>query len=271
MGGSPEYAPKALYDLFDLIHAKIPSAQMGGIRGDVAHTYGYHRARNVLPASDYSVCQSKLDREGDGWACAALDVTLGSGDVMHTVSRRLLAAKNDPRMKPVREFFGSIDGRNVIGWDWLRNTSTTSSDMSHLWHIHLSIHRKYADDLDALRGVAEVMAGTNGDDDLSEETVIAALRSKEGQELLAKAATQGGKAFFHARNPKTGEIGQYGLDTIVAWRLGPVVDAYQRIEAKIAAVQSAVERLKPSAVVTDTKAIVSGVTAGIKAMTWGVK
>lgn len=177
MGGGSEYAPRALLDLFGLIKDRIPAAQLGGVLGDRSHVYGYHRARNVLPGNDYSVVET-LDREGDGWAASALDVTPGSGELMHTVSRRLLNAKHDPRMKPVREFFGSTDGRTVCGWDWSSDGPTTSDDMSHLWHVHLSVHRKYANDLDALRGVAEVLAGDG--DELSASEVAQIIKAING-------------------------------------------------------------------------------------------
>jgi hypothetical protein len=36
-----EYAPQAIENLFNTVKKSIPSAQMAGIIGDQAHTYGY--------------------------------------------------------------------------------------------------------------------------------------------------------------------------------------------------------------------------------------
>jgi hypothetical protein len=152
-----EYAPVAIQGLFNSIHAAIPQALMGGILGDAAHTYGYHRGRNYVPSSDYSV-QLAEDRAGDGEAASALDLSWSDASWQYTVSQRLLAAKNDSRMSACREFYGSTDGRTVCGWDYYGGYAVTSDD-SHLWHIHLSILRKHATDAAALDGIAQVITG----------------------------------------------------------------------------------------------------------------
>lgn len=154
-----EYAPEALHQLFSLIHSKLGTAELGGIEGNAAHVYGYHRARDVLPSSDYSVKLAK-DKLGDGWACSALDVTLGETAIMHTVTRRLLAARKDPRMAPVREFFGClVNGGPIVGWDWSYGGPTSSDDLTHRWHVHISILRYDANNFTALAPIADVFAG----------------------------------------------------------------------------------------------------------------
>jgi hypothetical protein len=162
-----EYAPAAIQGLFNQIHAAIPAAVMSGILGDAAHTYGYHRGRNYVPASDYSV-QLAEDKQGDGEAANGLDLSWSDASWQYTVSQRLLAAKNDSRMHACREFYGSTDGVTVCGWDYYGGYAVTS-DSSHLWHIHLSILRKYANDPDALSGIASVITGggSTGGDELS--------------------------------------------------------------------------------------------------------
>ena len=155
-----EYAPAAIQHMFDSLNAVIPQAIMAGIVGDSAHTYGYHRGRNYVGSNDYSV-QTPPDKKGNGEAASALDISWETAQWQYTVSQRLMNAKNDSRMNPIREFFGSIDGRNVCGWDYYGNYSVTSDD-SHLWHIHISVLREYADNDAALQGVAAVMTGSSG-------------------------------------------------------------------------------------------------------------
>jgi hypothetical protein len=158
-----EYAPDAIKQLFDDVQAGIPSALMGGIQGDAAHTYGYHRGRDYCTSSgDYST-QLAEDKQGDGQACSALDISWNRAEDQYAASRRLLDAKHDDRMRAARSFFGSTDGVTVCGWDYAGDYPTSSDD-SHLWHVHLSILRKYATDYAALAPIADVITGTGGKD-----------------------------------------------------------------------------------------------------------
>lgn len=164
----PEYAPAALRWLADEIVAAIPSAEFSGIVGDPAHTYGYHRARNVLPSSDYSV-QTAPDRKGDGWAASAFDIKFNS-TWMKIVTKRLMDSAKDPydlRLNCMREFFGTLDGSTVVGWDTYYGHPVTSDD-SHRWHVHGSVLRQYADNKTEL---AKVLAVIKGEDDVTAEEV----------------------------------------------------------------------------------------------------
>lgn len=156
-----EYAPQAITDMFDRINASMPSAIMAGIIGDSAHTYGYHRCRDVVSSDDYSV-QTPPDNKGDSEAACALDISWNNASDQYTASKRLMSAKNDPRMAPIREFYGSTDGVNVCGYDFYYGYECTSDD-SHLWHIHLSILRQYSGDTSALAKVADVITGGNAE------------------------------------------------------------------------------------------------------------
>jgi hypothetical protein len=54
---SLEYAPRSIQAVFERLvelRPRVPWVN-SGIVGDSGHTYGYHRARAVLPADDYSV------------------------------------------------------------------------------------------------------------------------------------------------------------------------------------------------------------------------
>jgi hypothetical protein len=153
-----EYAPQAITNMFNDIKAGISAALMGGIIGDKAHTYGYHRGRNYVGGNDYSV-QLAADKKGNGEAACALDISWSTAQPQYDVSKRLLNAKHDARLtKVLREFYGSTDGRTVCGWDY-QGGYAVSSDDSHLWHIHISILRQYADDYNSLAPVADVIIG----------------------------------------------------------------------------------------------------------------
>lgn len=155
-----EYAPTAIKGLYALVELKMPRATLSGILGDQAHTWGYHRCRNVLPSDDYSRTLS-ADKLGDGWAASALDISLPP-DLMIVVTKRLLAAAKakDPRLAAVREFCGTTNGTVTHNYDLSTGHEGLGEwDDSHLWHVHLSILRKYANDAPALAPIADVIAG----------------------------------------------------------------------------------------------------------------
>ena len=157
-----EYAPAAIRAVYTAVKLLIPKAQLSGVLGDRNHTYGYHRARAVLPASDYSVKLAK-DKQGDKWAASALDISLPKTEMIRVTKRLIDSAndRNDPRMEPVREFYGTTNGTSVNGriHDGNYSWRFASADNSHLWHIHIGFIRKYANDAKALIGVAEVITG----------------------------------------------------------------------------------------------------------------
>src|SRR5215212_1161464 len=177
-----------------MAYTAIETVLWTGIKGDVgadavfggiyADKPGYHNSRNRLRArgmyDDYSI-QAELDKVGPGDLGSALDVTFrsaqaGSFSNIAKYSQRLLQAglNKDPRMYPVREFFGNTDNDNEVeGWSYYRGRAV-SSDRSHLWHIHLSIHRKYINDPAAMRSVLEVWTGkekVEGDMDLTPQNL----------------------------------------------------------------------------------------------------
>lgn len=155
-----EFAPLAIERLFSDLSSALPFiVNLGGILGDEAHTKGYHRARAVLPPDDYSV-QLPRDRGGRPWAASAIDITPAASMHVITLTSRLRAAvdRADPRLGPVREFYGTLDGRHVYGYDLAVDDEVTS-DSSHLWHLHLSIYRDSASRPSLLRPLARILAG----------------------------------------------------------------------------------------------------------------
>lgn len=151
------------------LKALAPKSELGGI---LARKPGYHNSRDHLPTTDYSVGQFAIDREGPASEGSAIDWTFpdaqaGNYSTIARFSRRLLDAgrSGDPRCYPMREFFGNADSdQEVEGWDFAKKRTSTS-DTSHLWHIHISIHRKYINDPAAMRSILAILEG----DEMSEK------------------------------------------------------------------------------------------------------
>jgi hypothetical protein len=155
---------------------------LGGID---ANKPGYHEKRNDLIAAgrtrDYSISQVAADKRGRGTVSAGIDLTLPSGRnskmTLYTGRLRRAALDHDERLwlygGPVlREYIGTTDGVTVecyvftggaplgVGSD--RGFDSGRSE-SHLWHIHLSIIRQYAEDEGALDAVFSVLVGESLD------------------------------------------------------------------------------------------------------------
>lgn len=157
-----ESAPDALKWLGSRIAPDLGGV-LSGIVGDEAHTRGYHRGRAYVPSTDYSV-QLAEDKRGSSYYACAIDMSFTTSKMkLYTGRLRDAAARNDPRLKYVREFYGTIDGTTVFGrthkgsgdstWEW------STSDKSHLWHIHISILREYSNNRSVMQGILDVLMG----------------------------------------------------------------------------------------------------------------
>lgn len=227
-----EYAPEALKWLGAEIVKAIPSAEFSGIVGDKNHTYGYHRARSVLPSSDYSV-RTSPDKQGDADAASALDIKLNA-KWMKIVTKRLMdSAKNqlDDRLMPVREFFGTLNGSTVAGWDVYYGRPATSDD-SHLWHVHLSILRKYATSHTHMMPILSVIKGKGSDMELGDKVKLSEWIPErypdiENGEITVRTAL--GSGYGHARSAKDAAHN--------------AVDLVQRLETRLNAIEAKIDRL----------------------------
>jgi hypothetical protein len=186
MGFGSEYAPKAIWALFNMIDAAEPAAAMAGIVGNTAHRGGYHRSRRWLldngKSEDYSV-ESPDDKLGNEWACCGLDIGMPLA-LESKITHRFVSAcvVNDPRVYALREVIGTYDGIHVCGYNRISTPggsrsqvgfrATNYADSSHLSHMHLSILRRYADDLVAMKALGAVALGLPMVDDRLPKIII---------------------------------------------------------------------------------------------------
>ncbi|WP_018350938.1 hypothetical protein [Longispora albida] len=154
-------ATPAMRQFADAWETAIASAVCSGIVGDPAHarTGGYHISREDQPTSNYSV-QLPEDRAGQATWASAVDMNMNPADMRLVTGRLLASAKdqNDPRLNYCREFYGTLNGRDVTGWDTYHGHPATSDD-SHLWHVHISFLRQHAGSPEAMSAVLSVITG----------------------------------------------------------------------------------------------------------------
>ena len=160
-------APDAIEYLWDRLHELEPTSELGGI---CAFKPGYHASREENEQNwpgNYSI-QDSEDQGGDEDWCAAIDWTFpeaqsGNYIKINMYSNRLKASgedDNDSRLNNLREFFGNTDKDvNTEGWDYRYAQSSTSSDKTHAWHIHISFDRKSANDRATMDRLLEVLRG----------------------------------------------------------------------------------------------------------------
>jgi len=160
-------APDAIEYLWDRLHELEPTSKLGGI---CAFKPGYHASRKENKANwpnDYSI-QDSEDQGGDDDWCAAIDWTFpdaqaGNYATINKYSNRLMASgkdMNDDRLNNLREFFGNTDQDvKTEGWDYRYAVSSTSSDNTHAWHIHISFDRKWANDRPTMDRLIIVLQG----------------------------------------------------------------------------------------------------------------
>src|SRR4249920_1618850 len=167
-----EFAPAAMFDLFKVVDQVIPEAVNSGITGKAAHKSGYHRSYTKAVAADPNNYSTILadDKNSDHDAVAALDISVPP-ELMKIVTARALAAARagDPRFYGCREILGTVTGSTTTGWNFHATGSGSRSkvgiipssgiDSSHLWHVHISMLRKYATDPAACKAVGAVLAG----------------------------------------------------------------------------------------------------------------
>lgn len=217
---NPARVPNEIWNLWERINRAVPSMKLGGI---YAPKTGYH---DVARQGDYSYSEVANDRLGPAGKASAIDLTpAGSQDMIVYTKRLETAAKSrDPRLfidgEPVlREFIGTKDGRYVYCYvltggrarglpadasdDWSR-------DVTHLWHIHLSIIRKFSTSQRAMDGIASVLLGEGADgfnggeeEDMTPEQ---AGQLKALYELLFNNGYQGGMSPTHNGGVDRAEI-----------------------------------------------------------------
>lgn len=136
---------------------------------------GYHDSRENNErrygiGGNYSI-ELELDLQGAPFHAAAIDITFTDAqksrfETIAKYFRRLLDAyrARDPRLfykgeRVWRECFGNADlDREVEGWSLYQGKAKTS-DSSHLFHIHQSVHRKFANNREAVAGAVDIMLG----------------------------------------------------------------------------------------------------------------
>lgn len=186
-----------------------PASQNGGI---FANKPGYHNTitnnQKNWPGN-YSIIDA-VDKTGLDKA-AAYDWTFTSAQkadyerIAYYTNLLLKSAKDqdDPRLNGWREFYGQADKDTAIeGWDTRYGVPATS-DLSHLWHIHMSEQRNLVDSLDNKIAMLSVLKGETVAQWREGITVMGAPQTFNYQ---GKTWFSGGGTRRWIRNPQEAEL-----------------------------------------------------------------
>lgn len=215
----------ALWTLWCIHDRTYGSAVLSGTYADKG---GYHNKRENLPSSDYSSGRDvRNDDYGPGNQSAGLDVSMNPND-METWTKRLKSAatSNDPRLKIggewiLREFIGTLDSKIVYCWVFTGGEPLgvgsdsgpdPGRDSSHLWHGHLSVIRKFLNNMAALQQIGSIVSGQSlaewEDDEMDQATFNARMDSYFKRVFTAKDDTTDTEALA-ARNRWRAIVWQY--------------------------------------------------------------
>lgn len=195
------------------------------LSGIYANKAGYHNTVNANKKTwpdNYSI-RIPLDLVKKNQNVArAIDLTMSTSEMIKWTTRMKNAANNpvDTRLKAVREFYGTLDGKTVYGLikdgvdaPWRRS----SADSTHLWHGHTSIFTLFVTDWEMLSPILSVWAGESYLD-WSVDSMFLPKQGDSGEEV---------KYWQYVHNttrktvtPESPEIkvdGNYGEETVAAF------------------------------------------------------
>jgi hypothetical protein len=145
-------------------HYKLTASECGS-KGDNNHLRGRHRSRNWDLTSIYCTNRAYAttdarDKAGDGNWLRATDIGI-SGPVHWEAAHRLDDAVRAGRLPCIAEWFGTFDGKTVVGW---YQGHPSASDESHLYHMHVGLWTAYCNSAAQLELLYAVITGTEEDD-----------------------------------------------------------------------------------------------------------
>lgn len=135
-----------------------------GSPGDNRHLRGGHRSRRWIRESEHCTDDEytvtyPADRLGDEDWYSAIDIDPGSRAKLADMCRRLDAACRAGEFPEISEWFGNLGGDDrVDGWNNVTKRVAVA-DPSHLGHGHITLLRKYANDMALMRRLLATLIG----------------------------------------------------------------------------------------------------------------
>lgn len=161
-------------------HYQVPRTN-GGTKGNTAHRTGRHRSIEWCLNSDFCTntaygTRDARDKRGNPRHIRAFDFEFPTDAEFWAACRRLDAAVRAGRCPYLAEWFGTFDGRQVVGWF---EGHPGSADTSHLKHLHGGLWTESADDPAALAELFTILTGA----DMEQEDLLARATSNPNRKI----------------------------------------------------------------------------------------
>lgn len=161
-----------------------------GSAGDNNHLYGRHRSYNWDRQSIYCTDRGygttdARDQGGDRDWYRAVDVGI-QGQQLFDASRRVDALARSGNCPGLAEWFGTFDGIHVVGWF---EGSPSTSDSSHLFHLHVGIWNSFANTAATMLQLYGAITGTTIPD-LESDVAAILVQDNTGIAILWTAGDQ---------------------------------------------------------------------------------
>lgn len=239
----------------------------GGCKGDNRHLNGGHRGQNWILHSQFCTNHTYsvelLLPTVNMNDLAAFDITLPDKH-MYTISKNADRATRAGQLEELVEWFGNINGDQIVdGWDNIKN-KLASSDSSHLWHFHGRILRSLLRSWATVYKIYEALTGQTLADHLRETGMQQLrVRAKDSQQVwvcdgitrVKETSTTNNNSNNHHPN-LLGPLGNGG--NVYAWDgLEKDMDYWGRdilgvVEAAVGAITKLVEGLPTTSPVVGT-------------------
>jgi peptidoglycan hydrolase-like protein with peptidoglycan-binding domain len=161
---NPTRIAEPTWRVWEETSAATPGVRFGGIYAPKPYYHSSVEENLAKWAPNYSI-RLWLDlNRGNRKFARAIDWTMSTTEMKKRTGylRRSALDRRDNRLRAMREFYGTLDGKTVFGLskddeDGPWNSAT--SDSSHLWHIHGAIFAAFVNDWAALEGIASAWSG----------------------------------------------------------------------------------------------------------------
>lgn len=178
---APSIITDAIWRYWCMVADAVPGITLSGIYADKPHYHNTVRANQKNWPSSYSVRYALDTQMGPPDKARAIDLSMSDVEMRkRTGYLRDAALAKDIRLRGLREFYGTLDGRTVYGLsqndDTAQNWRQVSSDSTHLWHEHQSFWAAHCADWNYIGPIVSVFLG---------ET-FAEWNSRRGTSMLCK-------------------------------------------------------------------------------------